>query len=282
MPERIIDTHLHLWDLKKIPLDWTKDAGALNRSFVLDDYRRAAEGLNIVKAVYMEVDTPAGRKADELEYVAGLIRDRQAPLVAAVVYGDPADPGLPAWVEKLKANPAVKGVRRVMHVPSTPKGTLVTPAVVKGVKLLAEKGLSFDCVVKPEYIPDVAALADAVPGARLILDHIGNPLLAADRKTWEKDIADLAGRKNVICKISGVFAHVKPGEWKADDLAGPIRHAIAAFGWDRVIWASDWPVLTLGGTLRQWVETAAHAVRDASPAQRAKLFHDNAAAFYGV
>ena len=106
---------------------------------------------------------------------------------------------------------------------------------------------------------DAAKLIDACPDTRFVLDHCGNAdVQAKDRSQWQRDLAAVAERKNVVCKVSGIVASAKPGQWTADDLAPIIRHVQKVFGPDRVMFASDWPVCTLAATLPEWVDCALH------------------------
>ena len=89
-------------------------------------------------------------------------------------------------------------------------------------------------------------------------------------------------RPNIVCKISGIVASARPGAWTPDDLAPIIRHCLAVFGPDRVMFGSDWPVCTLAASYRQWVEALRSVVSDRSEAENRKLFHDNAERFYAL
>ena len=98
----------------------------------------------------------------------------------------------------------------------------------------------------------------------------------------QKDIGEVAKRKNVVCKVSGIVASAKPGAWSADDLAPIVRHVQEAFGPDRVMFGGDWPVCTLAATYKQWVEALKTIVKGQKAEEQRKLFHDNAVKFYGL
>jgi predicted TIM-barrel fold metal-dependent hydrolase len=175
----------------------------------------------------------------------------------------------------------VKGVRQVLHGPGTPAGYCLDKAFIQGIRLLGELGMSFDLCMRPAELPDAAKLVDACPATRFILDHCGNAnVQAKDRGQWQRDMADLAKRKNLVCKVSGIVASAKPGAWTADDLAPIVNHTLACFGPDRVVFGGDWPVCTLAASLAQWVEALRTIVRDRSAEEQRKLFHDNALRVY--
>jgi len=171
----------------------------------------------------------------------------------------------------------------VLHGDGTPPGYCLQPEFVRGIRLLGELGLSFDLCLRAAELPDGARLVDACPGTRFILDHCGNAnVRAADRSEWERDLSDFARRENVVCKVSGIVASARPGEWTPQDLEPIVRHVLRAFGPDRVMFGGDWPVCTLAATYRQWVEALRWIVRDLPEAEQRKLFHDNAVRFYGL
>jgi L-fuconolactonase len=95
-------------------------------------------------------------------------------------------------------------------------------------------------------------------------------------------MAALAERKNIICKVSGIIARAKPDRPKAEQLAPIVQHVIRVFGADRVMFGGDWPVCLLGASYREWVEALREIVRGQTLEDQRKLFHDNAARFYGL
>jgi len=278
----ILDPHQHLWDLGRFRLPWLEGGGPLTRNFLMGDYLQAAEGLNVVKTIYMEVDVDPSQHVAEAEYVIALCQAADNPMVGAVIGGRPVSDDFPAYVERFRESPYIKGVRQVLHGDAE-RGYCLQPAFVRGVRLLGDAGLCFDLCLRADELEDAAKLIDLCPETRFVLDHCGNaPVQTKDRSRWERDITAVAQRGNVVCKISGIVASAKPGEWTADDLAPIILHCAEAFGRDRVMFASDWPVCTMTATYRQWVEALQTIVQDWSEADQRRLFHDNAARFYAA
>ncbi len=281
----IVDTHQHLWDLDRFHLAWLKGAKSIDRSFVLKDYREATAGLNVQKTVYMEVDVDPDQQLHEAEYVIDLCGRKDSRMAAAVISGRPAAPEFKGYITRFKGSPSIKGVRQVLHSESTPPGYCLTPEFLRGIRLLGELGMSFDICVRPAELTDAARLVDACPETRFILDHCGNAgaqASVAERSQWERDIAALAERKQIVCKVSGVIASTQKDRPKTEQLAPIVRHVLAVFGPDRVMFGGDWPVCLLGASYREWVETLREIVRDRPLEERRKLFHDNAVRFYGL
>ena len=280
--QRIIDTHVHLWDLTRLRLPWIQKDSPLARSHVIKDYQTAVEGLNVVKGVYMEVDVDARDLNAEADFVLDLCRQGNTPLAAAVIGGRPAEEGFDKYIGRFRGNRFLKGVRQVLHSDSAKPGFCLTPAFVRGVTQLGDAGLSFDLCMRPTEVGDAVKLTEACPNTRFILDHCGNgPVYAKDRTQWMRDMERLARQRNVVCKVSGIVVQARE-RWVANDLAPVINHTLDTFGPDRVMFAGDWPVCTLKATFRQWVEALRSIVRTRSEENQRKLFHDNAARFYGL
>ena len=115
---RIVDTHVHLWDLNRFRLPWLEKDSPLARSHVIKDYQTATDGLNVIKAVYMEVDVDPKQQVAEADYVLDICRQANTPLVAAVIGGRPADDDFPKYLKRFQGNRFLKGVRQVLHNPS--------------------------------------------------------------------------------------------------------------------------------------------------------------------
>ena len=282
-PLAIIDTHQHLWDLKTFKLPWIKEGAPLARSYLMSDYFKATEGLNIVKTIYMEVDLDPAQQQAEAEFVIETCMQADNPMVAGVISGRPALDGFAKYISQFKNSAYIKGVRQVLHNEGIPAGTCLDDKFIRGIRLLGEMDKSFDICLRPGELPDVAKLIDACPDTRFILDHCGNAKVPEkDRTQWKKDLAAVARRKNVVCKVSGIVASAEKGKWKAEDLAPIVNHVLDSFGPDRVMFGGDWPVCTLGATYREWLVALQSIVKERKREERMKLFHDNAVRVYNL
>lgn len=288
----IIDTHQHLWDLSKFQPPWLKGAPAvLSQSYVTKDYLEATAGLNVVKAVYMEVDVAPEQQLEEAEHVIALSKNKDHPTVGAVISGRPNSAGFKPYIMRFKDSPYIKGVRQVLHAPSAPQGLCLEKQFVASMQLLGELGMSYDLCMRPTELADGAKLAALCPDTRFVVDHCGNAdpkafmpssgeAPAHEAEQWKRDLAMLADRPNVICKISGIVARVPQGEWNSDILAPAINFCLDKFGPDRVVFGGDWPVCLLGASYRRWVESLQEVISNRSEADQRKLLHDNADEFY--
>ena len=277
----IIDAHQHLWDLGRVRLPWLPADGPLAGNHVLTDYRRDAAGLGIVGSVYMEVDAPHELHPIEAKYAIDLCKDPRTSLLGAVIGGRPDEPGFAAYLDQFAHEPTVKGLRRVLHSAETPRGACLRDDFVRGIRELGKRRLVFDICIPAESLDHAAMLCELCPETRFVLDHCGNPnVQAADLSAWKRGIDAVSRQPNAACKISGIVTSARSHGWRVDDLAPIVKHCAAAFGPDRILWASDWPVCTLNASLRQWLAAALEIVSDWALSDRRKLFHDNAVRVY--
>lgn len=290
-----VDTHQHLWDLNRLTLPWLKDAPEILRhNYGLPEYAQATAGLNVVQAVYMEVDVRPEDHALEAETLIQICRSGKAPTIAAVISGRPGLSTFEPYIKNLSKSPEIRGVRQVLHSPDAPKAMCLETQFVKSVKLLGELNLSFDLCMRPTELADGLKLARLCPETRFVLDHCGNAAPAAflpeaqrggksashDPQTWRDDIKALADCPNVICKISGVIASAPQGVPFTDSLGPIVNHCLDAFGPDRVVFGGDWPVCLLGGSYNDWLTTLRTLIASRPIEHQQKLLHANARRFY--
>ncbi|HEX2100919.1 MAG TPA: amidohydrolase [Candidatus Synoicihabitans sp.] len=276
----LVDTHQHLWDLAQFPYSWCADIPTLNRSFRLPDYRAASTGLGIQKTIFMECDVDEPHALAEAQHVQRLA-EQHPEIVGIVASARPERPDFPQQVEQLRALTKLRGLRRILH--TQPDELSQTPLFAENLRRLPAWGLTFDLCVLARQHPLAIDLIDRCPDVRFVLDHCGVPDVKGRAfEPWKTSIAAIAERRNVTCKISGLVAYADPSTWTTADLRPWVEHVIACFGWDRVVWGSDWPVCTLSATLAQWVEATHELMSGVSADERARLYHRNAEALYRV
>ncbi|UCI26306.1 amidohydrolase family protein [Mesorhizobium sp. B2-8-5] len=271
----IIDTHLHLIDQSALRYPWLAGAPALNRDFSYEEYAADARRVGIEGVLHMEVDVDPADIAAETAYVKSVASRAGSLLRGAIAACRPEEAGFEAYLETVRADPFVKGFRRVLHV--VPDDLSEGALFRQNIKRLAGTGLTFDLVVLPHQIPKALALADLAPDVQFVLDHCGVPDIKGNAEhPWREHMEAIAKRPNVTAKISGVVAYADPATWTVETLRPYVEHTIHCFGWDRVIWGSDWPVCTLGGGLTTWVAATHALLAGTSEAERARLLSGNA------
>jgi predicted TIM-barrel fold metal-dependent hydrolase len=282
----IIDTHQHLWDLDQFPYSWTPKQPTLNRSFRLSDYYEATRDLTVAKSVHVEADVDEEYMLEETLHVLSLARSDDNPIAGAVAAARPEYDGFREYIERIAGQRLLKGVRRILH--TEPDHLSAATTFVENVKSLEDYGLTFDICVLARQLPQAINLVKRCPNVDFILDHCGNPNLRSDAgekefEEWRERLREIADLPNVVCKISGIVVNTDltgPMKWTAETLRPAVEHVIACFGWDRVMFGSDWPVCVLASSYKQWVEALSFLTQDAGGENQRKLFYENAVRVY--
>jgi predicted TIM-barrel fold metal-dependent hydrolase len=275
---QIVDTHQHLWDVELFRYAWTKQHPTLNRSFRLTDYRAATAGFEVSQTVHLECDVDEEFMLAETEHILRLAEQPDNPLSGVVASCRPERADFPVYLAQLAQHARLKGFRRVLHV--VPDEVSLAPAFVPNVRRLAEHHLSFDLCVLARQLPLASRLVKECPDVQFILDHCGNPPIAANALAdWRAQLGELAQYPNVACKISGIITNASPN-WTAAELRPVVEHVIESFGWERVMFGSDWPVCTLAGSFKQWVDALQELTQAAGAENQRKLFQTNAERIY--
>jgi len=276
---KIIDTHQHLLEMDLFSYTWCRDLPQINHSHRMIDYLEAIDGLGIERSVHVEADVDEPYMLEETRHVFRLAERKDNPLAGVVGCARPEKDGFEAYLDQIVGDRALKGIRRILHAQpdSLGQGT----RFVENVRRLSSYGLSFDLCVLARQLPIATNLVKRCPNVTFILDHCGIPeVKAKGLDPWRLHIRELAGFGNVVCKVSGLVAYANPTIWTPEDLRPFVDHVLECFGWDRVMFGSDWPVCTLASTLRRWVETLLLLTTGASEASRHKLFYENASRVY--
>lgn len=244
---RVLDSHLHLWDPEILHYTWLE--GPLAWLFGRTEIEHARlERATTEHSIFVQAETIEDDFLDEVRWVAGL-----APAIGVVgiVAGARLDRGTDttAHLEGLAAEPLVVGVRH--NLQGEPDGLAVSAGFVTGAREVAARGWAFDACIRSSQLPEISRLAGAVPELRMVLDHLGKPEVgtadapAAPTMEWVRDLDDLARHPNVCCKLSGLPAEAG-GDWSPAQLEPFLDAAADAFGVERLLWGSDWPVSVIG------------------------------------
>ncbi len=271
----IIDTHLHLIDQSVLSYPWLSGVPLLNRDHSYEEYAREAVRCGITDVLHMEVDVAPADMEAETAFVQGLAKAPGSLLRGAIAACRPEEKSFAGYLYRQMGNPFIKGFRRILH--TVADDLSVSTLFRDNVKRLSGTGLTFDLVVFPHQIPIVMTMVDLAPDVQFVLDHCGVPdIKAGAEHPWRDHMSEIAKRPNVVGKISGVVAYADPETWSVATLRPYVEHTIACFGWDRVVWGSDWPVSRRGGGLSSWVAATHALIAGASADERGKLLSANA------
>jgi len=270
-----IDAHHHLWTLARGDYGWLTPAlQPIYRDFTLADLAPHLAAARIDGTILVQAAATEAETLFMLEIAAG------AETVRGVVGWtdfDAAD--AEARIESSAAQRLLVGLRpMVQDIPDD--DWLSRPALAPLLIAMARHKLVFDALVLPRHLPRLLPVVDRHPDLQFVLDHFGKPALSTGEiDVWRRDIALLAERDNIVCKLSGLVTEARP-DWSPADLRGAVDHALSCFGPRRMLWGSDWPVVNLAGGYAKWLAAAETLLADLSPDEQAGVFGGTAARIY--
>lgn len=188
----------------------------------------------------------------------------------------------PRQFEFYRKNPRFIGLRPMLQDISDP-AWIVRPQVLKSLQLIADADFPFEFLTYTRHLPYVLQALESVVGSmRAVIDHISKPEIRERKlEPWKRLMAQAAHHNNLYCKLSGMITEADPLSWSAEDLRPYIEHTVDCFGWDRIIFGSDWPVCLLAGTYDQVIQALIEVLRPRMDEEsERKLFGANAVNFY--
>lgn len=278
----MIDAHHHLWDLDVRDQDWiTGPAMApLRRNFGLADLRPEAEAAQVTATVLVQTVTVPEETPELLALAAA------DDLVGAVVgWVDLTAASVADDLAALLARPDGGWLRGVRHqVQGEPDPDWLTrPDVLRGLRAVAAAGLVYELLTLPHQLPAAEQAVAAVPELAFVLDHCSKPPIAAgELHPWADDVVKLAAHPNVTCKLSGLVTEADWTGWTIGDLAPYADVVLAAFGPERVMFGSDWPVCLLAAPYSRWLAAARELTGRLTPAERDAVFTRTASRVYRI
>ncbi|MEQ4305816.1 amidohydrolase family protein [Plantactinospora sp. B6F1] len=276
----IVDAHHHLWVRARHPQPWIDPVSmaAIDADFETVDLAPLAESAGVTGTVVVQ---SIASEAETVELLSIAVDDT---LVRGVV----------GWVEltaddvadRIDRLRAVRGGDRLVGIrhlvqDETDPAYLDRPDVRRGIAAVGAAGLVFDLLVRRHQLPMAARLASDLPEVRFVLDHLGKPALGGAEPTdWSRDLRALAASPNTTAKLSGLATEVRRSHWTPEDLRPAVDTALDAFGPDRLMFGSDWPVCLLATSYRGWIEALSESLGDLGAAERALIWAQTARRVY--
>jgi len=277
-----VDAHHHVWDLTVRDQEWITGAALapLRRSFCPEELEAEAAEAGIDASVLVQTVTVAAETPEFLALAA------DSPLVAGVVgWTDLTAPDVAdvlAALRELPGGGALVGIRHQVQSEPDPNW-LLRPDVHRGLTAVTAAGLAYDLVVLPHQLPAAVGAARAHPQLTFVLDHLGKPPIASGRlDAWAADVRALAALPNTVCKLSGLVTEADWHSWTIADLRPYADTVLDAFGPDRLMFGSDWPVCTLAATYPQVLASARALTAELSPPEQASVFGGTATRVYAL
>lgn len=279
----LIDTHQHLILRDRLGYGWTSGFPALAGDFTRADFASLVAG-RVQAAIFMETGVDDADYQAEARLVAGMIGTSiggvAMPGQIASIRPE-TEAGFDAWLEEA-ATLSVVGFRRILHV--VPDEVSQTEAFRRNLRKIGRAGYPFDLnLLSRQLVPVGVPLLEACPDQTMVLDHCGVPDVAAgDWEGWRAGIDRLAAFPNLVVKLSGITAYAAPGTATAALLRPYVDHLLTAFGPDRMLWGSDWPVVNVGIGLPEWIDLTGELLSGLTEGERAAIAAGTARRVYGV
>jgi L-fuconolactonase len=276
---KVVDSHVHFWDRTKLDYRWLDEEQSHLAHDHLPEHLREA-GADVDSVVFIQADCRDDQGFAEARWVHDLA-EQGAPVLAVVAHAPLETSEAVQSLERLTTLPLVRGIRRLLQ--DEGPGFAVDPRFVDGVRQLAAYDFSFDLCSREHQLRECLELTARVPEVTFILDHFSKPNVSAGNNfgEWSTLIDELAARPNVLCKLSGLGNEAEPQDRTLAAFRPWIEHAITAFGADRCMYASDWPVLTLATSYADWFETVATIASELSDDERDLIMWGTATNTYG-
>ena len=275
-----IDSHHHIWDLSVRDQGWITGEvmQPIRRNFVISDLRDAIAGSRIDKTILVQTVTDY---AETPELLAIAKNDQ---LVGAVVGWLQIDsPDAISHFHRyldLPGGEYLKGIRDIAQ-DHPDSNYLAKPETIENVRKLGELGITFDLLTKVPELPAAIKLVRACPDVQFVMDHISKPkIVMKEIEPWKTLITELATFPNISCKVSGLVTEANWKEWQVKDFKPYVDHIIEIFTPQRLMFGSDWPVSTLGGTYSEIIELAEALTSDLTPSEAEFFWHRTATATY--
>ena len=278
----LLDTHQHLIYRDRVGYGWTNGIPALESGdFTLKDYAGVTRDAGIGESLFMETGVDDADYQAETRLVHELAQDPARGVVGLIASIRPeTDDGFDAWLEESIELGAV-GYRRILHV--VDDGMSETETFRRNVRRIGKAGKVFDMCFLARQLPIALELARACENTTLVIDHCGVPDIAGGGlDPWRADMTALAALPNTVCKLSGILAYCAPGDVSLAAIRPYVDHVLDAFGPERIVWGSDWPVVNMAKGLPDWIAVTRTILDGLSDDEAAAIANDTAQSVYGA
>jgi L-fuconolactonase len=274
----IIDAHHHLWQYNDRDYVWMSGAMAkLRRNFLIPELEQVMRESGVEGTIAVQ----ARQTTEETEWLLELAA--RYPFILGVVGWVPlAHPNVGSYLERYAQNPELKAVRHVLH-DEPDDFYMLRDEFNRGIRLLRNFNLTYDILIFERHLPQTLTFVDRHPEQVFVIDHIAKPKIKEGvLSPWREGMEELAKRENVYCKVSGMATEADWNTWTASTLRPYFDVVLSAFGPKRLMFGSDWPVLTLAGEYGIWMNAFRSFIAELSPDEQGCICRNSAIAAYGL
>jgi L-fuconolactonase len=272
-----IDSHVHFWKYDKKRDTWiTNDMKILKQDYLPPTLETTLKRNGIDGCVAVQADQ------SELETQFFVELAKTYSVIKGVVgWIDLKADNLPARLEYFSQYPIIKGWRHVVQ--GEPAGFLADPAFRRGIEALAPYECTYDILIYHYQLREAIDFVSAFPFQKFVIDHCAKPAISEkNMEAWKKDITEIAAYPNVYCKLSGLFTEANWKNWSPGEFYPYLDVVFKAFGADRLMFGSDWPVMLLSGIYVQWKSLIEKYMESFIDDDKEKVFGLNAIQFYNL
>jgi L-fuconolactonase len=279
----VIDAHHHVWDLAVRDQPWIEPSWPIRRNYTLADLAGPARAAGVEATVLVQTVLDPAETPEFLALAARSTSPRVAGVVGWVDLTRPDVADALAGLATAEGGDRLVGIRHQVQGEADPRW-LCRPDVRRGLRAVGAAGLAYDLLTLPHQLPAAVETARALPEVRFVLDHLAKPPIArGELVPWADDLRALAACPNVAAKLSGLVTEADWTGWTVGQLRPYAQVALDAFGPDRLMFGSDWPVCLLAtSTYGEVVDVARGLTDHLGPAERADVFAGTATRWYGL
>ncbi|MFZ9299405.1 MAG: amidohydrolase family protein [Chitinophagaceae bacterium] len=277
MSSNFIDSHQHFWQYNTTDYIWmSEEHNVIRRDFLPDDLQPLLTAGKIDGTIAVQ----ARQLQSETDFLLDLAN--RYPLIKGVVGWIPlCDTNIEAYLDQYAHHDHIVGFRHVVH-DEPDDHFILRPDFNAGIKALSSYSLVYDILIFERHLPQSIEFVDKHPNLSMVVDHIAKPKIRKDvfDHAWAANIKKLGERDHVSCKLSGMVTEVRDNSWDVDLLKPYFDVVLEAFGTDRILFGSDWPVCLLGTSYAKWLETVHLLISSLSPSEQSAIMGKNAQRIY--
>ncbi|WP_313180826.1 amidohydrolase family protein [Sphingobacterium siyangense] len=273
-----IDTHQHFWKFDPIRDSWiTEEMQVIRRDFSPLDIQFVLERNGFGGSVAVQAD----QSKEETAYLVQLANDY--PFIKGVVgWIDLQAADIRQQLDAYQSDKVIKGFRHIVEGEADPD-FLIRPAVLNGLKALADYGYTYDLLIRPRHYAATLDCVQQNPNLQFVLDHIAKPPIKSKAfDEWATFIDALAALPNVVCKVSGLATEADWEGWKLDDFKQYLEHIFARFGKERIMYGSDWPVCLLAASYEESIAIVEDKLGQFTATEKNAFWAENAIRVYNL
>lgn len=272
---KIIDTHQHFWNYDPTRHDWiNENMQVIRKDFLPEQLAPLLKENYVDGCISVQVD----QTKEETAFLLALAKENSF-IKGVVGWVDLRDNELDQTLENYKNAIALKGFRHIIQAEAP--GFMLQPKLIQGLQKIAAHHYTYDLLIYAHQLKEAKQLIEQVPELPIVIDHVAKPNIKnGDIEDWKKDITALAKYSNVYCKISGLATEANWENWTMAGLQPYLDAVVAAFGTERILFGSDWPVCLVASSYSKWLKGVQNYFNTFSNTEQEAIFAGNAIKFY--